>query len=167
MTHFALDALSAGKGDALVVRWGSDDESHLALIDGGPSGVWVNVIQPHLQALAGVNPAGHPNPVALELVVVSHVDDDHIHGIIDLAVDIDTAQKQARPLPATVNEVWHNAFTDMHLLPDFAEEPELQQAIQDAAATPAALHEQAAAPREDPTVGDITAGAQSCAGPTA
>jgi len=163
MTHFALDALSAGKGDALVMRWGSDDESHLALIDGGPSGVWANVIQPHLQALAGSNPVGQPNPVILTLVVVSHVDDDHIHGIIDLAVDIDTAQKQARPVPVMVNEVWHNAFADMHFLADFADEPELQQAIKDAAATPAALHDQTALPHQDPTVGDITAGAQSVA----
>jgi hypothetical protein len=161
MNHFALDALSAGKGDALVVRWGSDDESHLALVDGGPSGVWANVIQPHLRALAGADPAGHPNPVVLTLVVVSHVDDDHIHGIIDLAVDIDMAQKQARPLPATINEVWHNAFEDMDVLADFADEPELQQAIKDAAATPAALHDKTATPRDDPTVEDITAGAQS------
>jgi beta-lactamase superfamily II metal-dependent hydrolase len=163
MNHFALDALSAGKGDALALRWGSDDEAYLALIDGGPSGVWASVIQPHLQTLAGANPAGHPNPVVLTLVVVSHVDDDHIHGILDLAVAIDTAQKQSRPLPATINEVWHNAFADMQFLADFADEPELQQAIKDAAATPAALQDNTAAPREDPTVGDITAGAQSVA----
>jgi beta-lactamase superfamily II metal-dependent hydrolase len=105
MTHFALDALAAGKGDALVLRWGTDDESHLALIDGGPSTTWDNAVDPHLHDLAGTNPAGQPNPVVLQLVVVSHVDDDHIAGIIDLANTSDAAQKQARPAPATVGDI--------------------------------------------------------------
>jgi beta-lactamase superfamily II metal-dependent hydrolase len=163
MTQFGLDALAAGKGDALVLRWGTDDQSHLALIDGGPSTVWANAIQPHLHDLAGTNPAGQPNPVVLELVVVSHVDDDHIAGIIDLANAIDSAQKQASPVPATVGEVWHNAFADMEFLADFADEPNLQQAIKDADATPKSLHVDSAVPRDDPTIGDITAGAQSVA----
>jgi hypothetical protein len=163
MRHFALDALSAGKGDALVLRCGTEDQSHLALIDGGPSTVWDNVIEPHLHDLAGTNPAGQPNPVVLALVVVSRVDDDHIAGIIDLANAIDSAQKQARPAPATVGEVWHNAFADMQFLADFADEPDLQQAIKDADATPKSLNVDSAEPRDDPTIGDITAGAQSVA----
>jgi beta-lactamase superfamily II metal-dependent hydrolase len=163
MTHFELDALAAGKGDALVLRWGTKDQSSLALIDGGPSTVWDNAIQPHLHDLAGIDPAGQPNPVVLELVVVSHVDDDHIAGIIDLANAIDSAQKQARRAPATVGEVWHNAFADMQFLADFADEPELQQAIKDADQTPKSLDVDSAVPRDDPTIGDITAGAQSVA----
>jgi len=163
MTHFSLDALSARKGDALVLRWGGDGESLVALIDGGPSGIWDTVAEPHLRAMAGTNPAGQQNPVVLRLVVVSHVDDDHIHGVIDLAVAIDTAQKQAAAVPAAVGEVWHNAFEDMQFLEDFADEPELQQAINDAAAAPASLHGTTATPHDDPTVGDITAGAQSVA----
>jgi beta-lactamase superfamily II metal-dependent hydrolase len=160
VTHFGLDALQADKGDALVLRWGKDGESFTALIDGGPGSVYDDAIQPHLAALAGVDPAGQPLPVLLELVVVSHVDDDHINGIIDLANAIDTAQRQAVPLPVTVTEVWHNAFGDMEFLDDFADEPGLQDAIRNADAQPAALI-RAARPREDPTIDDITAGAQS------
>ena len=162
MTHFTLDALNAGKGDALVLTWGAG-KGHIALIDGGPSTVYADAILPHLQALAGTNPVGTQNPVIVDLVVVSHVDDDHINGIIDLANAIDTAQKQLHTLPAKVAEVWHNAFADMQFLAEFADEPDLQQAIRDADAAPAALHGETATPKDDPTVDDITAGAQSVA----
>jgi beta-lactamase superfamily II metal-dependent hydrolase len=160
MAHFVLDALESRKGDALVLRWGPDDQSFVALIDGGPSPVYNESIRPHLGALAGVDPAGKPLSVRLELVVVSHVDDDHINGIIDLATAIETAQKQAISAPATVTEVWHNAFADLEFLAEFADEPGLQDAIRNADANPAALRGRAQ-PRDDPTVNDITAGAQS------
>jgi beta-lactamase superfamily II metal-dependent hydrolase len=160
-THFILDALDAAKGDALVLRWGKGTKRHLALIDGGPDSVYDRSIQPHLAALAGANPAGKPNPVVLDLVVVSHVDDDHIQGIIDLANAVDRAQKQAEAVPAQIDQVWHNAFADMQFLAEFSGEPDLQQAIKDADAKPASLISPGATPREDPSVGDITAGAQN------
>lgn len=163
MAQFALDALAAKKGDALLLRWDKGTSAHMALIDGGPSPVYATVIQPHLVTVAGVDPVGRPNPVVLDLVVVSHVDDDHINGIIDLANAVDIAQKQAQALPATIGEVWHNAFADMAFLDEFADEPDLQQAIADADASPSSLLPPSAAPRPDPTVGDITAGAQSVA----
>ena len=94
-------------------------------------------------------------------MVVSHVDDDHINGILDLATAIDEAQRQARALPATVTEVWHNAFGDMEFLAEFADEPGLQEAIRDVHADPAALVPAGATEQDDPTIGDITAGAQS------
>jgi beta-lactamase superfamily II metal-dependent hydrolase len=160
VTHFALDALEARKGDALVVRWGEESEAFIALIDGGPSPIYEKSIRPHLTAVAGTDPAGQPLPVQLERVVVSHVDDDHINGILDLADAIDTAQKQAKPLPANIVEVWHNAFADLEFLPEFANEPGLQDAIRRSSADPASLIG-AAQPRDDPTIDDIRAGAQS------
>jgi beta-lactamase superfamily II metal-dependent hydrolase len=139
MAVFALDALSARKGDALVLRWGTAASTHLALIDGGPSTVYDKAVLPHLQELAGTDPAGRPLPVALRLVVVSHVDDDHIQGILDLTTAIDIAQKTGSAVPATILEAWHNAFADMEFLADFADQPELQEAIREVAAQPAAL----------------------------
>jgi beta-lactamase superfamily II metal-dependent hydrolase len=160
VTHFALDALEARKGDALVLRWGEDGESFIALVDGGPSPIYQESIRPHLAAIAGTDPAGQPLQVQLERVVVSHVDDDHIDGILDLANAIDSAQKQANPLPARIVEVWHNAFADLQFLPEFADQPGLQDAIRRANADPAALIG-TAQPRDDPTIDDITSGAQS------
>jgi beta-lactamase superfamily II metal-dependent hydrolase len=161
MTEFGLDALDARKGDALVLRWGNKVGDHVALIDGGPDTVYRTSIVPHLEALAGTDHLGKPNPIVVDLVVVSHVDDDHIQGIIDLANAIDRAKQQAKPPPMQVDEVWHNTFEDMAFLADFADEPELVHAIKDAAASPQSLASAAAVPRADPTVGDITAGVQN------
>ena len=38
--HFSLDVLRAHKGDCLMVHYGSDDDPHLLLIDGGPADVY-------------------------------------------------------------------------------------------------------------------------------
>lgn len=167
MATFALDALSARKGDAIVLRWGTRAATHLALIDGGPATVYVNAVQPHLQALAGTDPAGTPLPVVLRLVIVSHVDDDHIRGILDLTTAIGIAQRTASKVPATMVEAWHNAFADMEFLEDFADEPELQKAIREVAATPSALQAASGpapgtAPGQGPSPA-LIAGAQSVA----
>lgn len=161
MATFALDALSARKGDALVLRWGRGATTHLALIDGGPSTVYDSAVRPHLQALAGTDPAGTPLPVVLRLVIVSHVDDDHIQGILDLTTAIGIAQATAADIPATIVEAWHNAFGDLEFLEDFAGQPELQKAIREVAASPSAL--QAAAGRAPGRGASpaLTAGAQS------
>ncbi len=161
MKHFALDVLQANKGDALVLRWGTENDQHTALIDGGPGSVWDDTIHPHLAACAGTDPAGQAKRIELDLVVVSHVDDDHIAGIIDLANAIETANRQAMPPPVTVAEVWHNSFADMEFLTDFDDVPELQQAIREAAVNPDSLRATAAPSNNDPTINDIVAGAQS------
>ena len=161
MATFALDALSARKGDALVLRWGTGAAPHLALIDGGPATVYANAVQPHLQALAGTDPAGTPLPVVLRLVIVSHVDDDHIRGILDLTTAIGIAQRTASNVPATIVEAWHNAFADMEFLEEFADQPELQKAIREVAAAPSALQAASGtAPGQRPSP-TLTAGAQS------
>jgi beta-lactamase superfamily II metal-dependent hydrolase len=161
MATFALDALSARQGDALVLRWGQGAATHLALIDGGPSGVYDKAIRPHLQRLAGTDPAGTPKPVVLRLVVVSHVDDDHIQGILDLTTAITIAQKTATDVPAIIVEAWHNAFADMEFLKDFAGQPELQKAIGEVAATPSALQDASAAAPGRALTPSLVAGAES------
>ena len=42
--YFSLDVLRARKGDCLMLHFGTNDDPHLILIDGGPS----NVYKPHL-----------------------------------------------------------------------------------------------------------------------
>ena len=48
----ALDVLRARKGDCLMLHYGSKDDPHLMLIDGGPS----NVYKPHLKPRIVANP---------------------------------------------------------------------------------------------------------------
>jgi len=37
---FSLDVIRARKGDCLILHYGSKDNPHMVLIDGGPSGVY-------------------------------------------------------------------------------------------------------------------------------
>jgi beta-lactamase superfamily II metal-dependent hydrolase len=102
-----VEALDAGHGDALLVRWGPSSEPRTALIDGGPGSVWRRRVRPRLMALdAGDIPH-------LSWVVVSHVDDDHIGGVLRLMYELhDARQKQENP-PYRVDRFWHNSLDDL------------------------------------------------------
>ncbi len=69
---FQIEMLPAGCGDALLVSWGKDRRSlkHI-LVDGGLAGT-SKVLAKRLAGLRG----------GLELLVVTHIDNDHILGIL-------------------------------------------------------------------------------------
>jgi hypothetical protein len=48
---FTLEALEARHGDCLLLHWGEAAAPRLALIDGGPSGVFRASLRPRLEAL--------------------------------------------------------------------------------------------------------------------
>lgn len=100
--HFTIDMLPAFDGDALLVEWGSDAERHRMLIDGGRGGQTLN--DPLTQAFASRNADEHH----FALLVNTHMDADHIAGVIGLLQDA--------PPTFTVDNIWFNAFR--HLPPD-------------------------------------------------
>ncbi len=71
------------------------------LIDGGPRGTWRGSLRPRLSAAT--------DPVtSLDVVCVTHADDDHIQGVLDLLQqNIDAAQAN-QPMPYKIGEVWFN-----------------------------------------------------------
>ena len=98
---FRIEALQARHGDCLLLHW-SDGEDHLGLIDGGPAGTYPGVLKPRLAALAddlGVQ------RVPLDMMMLSHIDDDHINGLLALADDIEEGKA-----PAEVLLLWHNSL---------------------------------------------------------
>ena len=48
---FSLDVLRARKGDCLMLHFGSEQDPHLILIDGGPSDVYQPFLKPRLQKI--------------------------------------------------------------------------------------------------------------------
>src|SRR5215208_3720951 len=44
-------------------------------------------------------------PITLDLTMVSHIDDDHINGLLDLAEDIEN-----QDAPAQIGLLWHNSL---------------------------------------------------------
>ena len=45
--------------------------------------------------------------------MVSHIDDDHINGILELTSELVVAKEAKKPLPLKVRSFWHNTFDDI------------------------------------------------------
>lgn len=107
-----LEALPAKKGDCLLLHHGSAADPKLILIDGGPGGVYTKTLRPRLLALRDERIAqgllGDDQPLRIDLVVVSHIDDDHINGIKALLQDIKDGD-----VPFRVDRIWHNGFESL------------------------------------------------------
>lgn len=86
-------------GDCLFVEWGGPSDKHRMLVDGGPIGAY-EALADRITAL----PAGER---LFELMVLSHVDTDHIEGIVRLF-----AEPPAQ-WPFQVKDVWFNGWTHM------------------------------------------------------
>lgn len=106
---FSLEALEAKHGDALLLHFGTPRKPQLIVIDGGPSGVYTSTLGPRLAALKAARSPQAPMPV--RMVMVSHMDDDHINGLLQLFQELDALRGQ--PLPYRVATLWHNSFDDL------------------------------------------------------
>jgi hypothetical protein len=93
-----VDMLPAGHGDALWVEWGEGEDVHRMLIDGGTRATF-----DHLRERFAGLPAGGRN---VDLLVISHIDLDHIDGAIKLL--------RAPALDIRFADIW---FNDFHHLP--------------------------------------------------
>lgn len=103
-----LEALPAQHGDSLLLHYGPDDDPQIIIIDGGPKGVYASSLRPRLKELKDERSPDDPMPV--RLVMVSHIDEDHILGILNLCDELSDAAGQRL---IAVQELWHNAFTDV------------------------------------------------------
>jgi len=107
---FSLEALQAFHGDSLLLHAGTADAPLLVLIDGGPSGTWEVSLQPRLEQLRAERGGG---ALQIDLAMVSHIDDDHVHGMVDFAGELVTQQLDSQPLSYAVQTLWHNSFDDV------------------------------------------------------
>lgn len=90
--RFSLDVLRARKGDCLMIHYGSKDKPHLILIDGGPSDVYRPHLKPRLALVHEARGLEEEDSLPVDVVMVSHVDDDHIKGILEL-----TGEQRGQP----------------------------------------------------------------------
>jgi hypothetical protein len=107
---FSLDVQRARKGDCLLLHYGTKDDPGLALIDGGPGQVYEPHLKPRLTQIRKARGLGSEKSLPIDLLMVSHIDDDHIKGLLELTKELVDAQDSGEPLPLKVNSVWHNTF---------------------------------------------------------
>ena len=75
------------------------------LIDGGPYQAFEKHLKPALQKL--------PIKGKLDLVVLSHIDNDHIIGLCDLLEEIKTKREEGIQELVKISKLWHNSFNDL------------------------------------------------------
>jgi len=105
---FSLDVRRARKGDCMLLHYGSKADPRLIMIDGGPADVYLPHLRPRLDAIRQKRNLGS---LPVEILMVSHVDDDHIRGILDLTREL-TADPNKQPF-VRVQSLWHNGFDDI------------------------------------------------------
>jgi len=110
---FSLDVRRARKGDCLLLHFGHSDEPRLAMIDGGPKGVYKPQLRPRIDEIRKARGLGTNQPLIVDLLMISHVDDDHIQGILELTDELRTAQMERRPKRVQVYDLWHNSFDNI------------------------------------------------------
>lgn len=108
---FTLEAVRAAQGDALLLHYGPNDAPLLAVIDGGPSGVYKRWLRPRLEALRASRDPDAPLP--LQLLAVSHIDGDHIQGVLDLLGQVARERDDGLDPTFDVLALWHNSFEDV------------------------------------------------------
>lgn len=101
---FNLYVVQARYGDCLLLEFGTRDLPSYILVDGGPNSVYEDHLHPILKEIK-------QHGGSLDVVVVSHVDDDHIVGILDLVTEILYQRDNGLPGTITISELWHNTFS--------------------------------------------------------
>ena len=104
---FRVEMLPAAHGDCLWIEYGRENTVRRLLIDGGPSYAY-----PALRERILHLPADDRE---FELLVVTHIDADHIEGIVRLLQD-------APALGCRFRRIWFNGWPQLEQVPDPAGE---------------------------------------------
>ena len=100
-----LHVVQAEYGDCLILESVAGKNSTSILIDGGPYQTYQKYLKPTLEKLLPKS--------KLDLVVLSHIDNDHIIGLIDLLEDIKNRREKGEKKLIKICKLWHNSFNDL------------------------------------------------------
>ena len=107
---FTLEALDAKYGDSLLLHYGDSTDPRLIVIDGGPATVYADALRPRLDAIQKARGGGQ---LEIRMLMISHIDLDHINGVLKLTEALRKDQDAKRPLPFDILTLWHNSFDDL------------------------------------------------------
>ena len=110
---FSLEALPAREGDCLLLHYGDTDEPRVAVIDAGPKEIYRTSLKPRLAQIRGKRGLAPGDTLPINWLAVSHIDGDHITGVIDLVEELRQAVLDGKVPPYRIGRFWHNSFTDL------------------------------------------------------
>lgn len=99
-----LVVIQAGPGDCLVVERRVGSRVRRYLIDGGPENIYAAHLEPYLRS---VGAAGG----SLDAIVLSHVHNDHVVGLLDLLTEVRRRRVAGEPPLLPIGALWHNSFS--------------------------------------------------------
>src|SRR5881394_522180 len=108
---FTLEALQADHGDCLLLHYGEKGKSKVIVIDGGPSGIYKDYLKPRLLEVKGALSPDKPLPISM--VMLSHMDDDHVNGILALTNEAIQLKNNGEQVLFEMDNLWFNAFDDI------------------------------------------------------
>lgn len=110
---FSLEVLRARKGDCSMLHYGTTTKPGLALIDGGPDDVYQPFLRPRLEELRTERGLADDKPMVIDLMMLSHIDDDHVAGLLELTRELLDAKDNEQPNIVRILDLWHNTFDDI------------------------------------------------------
>lgn len=103
MNDIIVDMFAADEGDCFLIM--AEKENMIILIDGGTAGTYHRVLKRKLQEL-------DRQGKCIDLLVVTHIDNDHIGGILELLKEngSDTDSKIIK-----IRNIWHNSYRHLQV----------------------------------------------------
>jgi ribonuclease BN (tRNA processing enzyme) len=101
-----LIVVQAQFGDCLLLQSSSEDKTNFILIDGGTSQTYEKDLKPIVSELSSKRKK-------LDLVILSHIDNDHVLGLLDLFEDIKKNREAKVDEVIRIRGLWHNSFIDI------------------------------------------------------
>jgi hypothetical protein len=95
---FTIDVLPAERGDCLWLTYGTPDDQHHLLIDAGPQET-IPTLVPELERRIHAVPG---RTIRVELFIITHIDADHIQGVISLLSGPERV--------ALFRDIWFNGY---------------------------------------------------------
>ena len=100
---FVLHAVQAQFGDSIILEYGPGNKRRYLLIDGGPPHVFEEDLNASLESVVGKGGT-------LDLLLLSHIDNDHVVGLLDLLAALQDDDASGRPPRVKASKLWHNSF---------------------------------------------------------
>jgi beta-lactamase superfamily II metal-dependent hydrolase len=99
--NLLLRVIQADYGDSLILEYGAANARRHILVDGGPEGVYEQHLKPELQTIA-------QQGGKMDLMLLSHVDEDHVVGLVALMSDLAQGNRWIG-----VDRLWLNTFREL------------------------------------------------------
>lgn len=98
-----INMFQAGQGDAFIISCGIEENKKNIMIDGGAGGTFTNSLQGFVKKLGELGEK-------IDLLIITHIDNDHIAGAIEMLKHNGVSKK---PEIISIEQVWHNAYLQL------------------------------------------------------